>query len=447
MLEIKGKYTSALVTNDNTEEEAIAQIYSIVNCKAYDGCKIVIQPDAHCGKGSVIGFCCKIGNYVDPRTVGVDIGCEISMHLYDKPIPEDKYAELNHRILNECGWGFNLSPKKMYDDKELYRFLSTEFRKAKSAHPDIFYGLPDTVTEKWVTDMLDRIGMDEKTWYYSINSFGSGNHYCEYDVNEDAGLYGISVHCGSRNFGVKVCNYWENKSKGGSLSKTQIKEATEIFKQKYIKEHTNSNGSRDMAGFKDALKVHLDFLQKDHIEGFLTGEKMKGYFCDMYGARCYAMFNHIVIHRVIDSMVAKYGCKVVEEIVSVHNYIDFSEKTPIIRKGAIRSYEGEKMLVPFNMRDGVAICEGKSNADWLNSCSHGAGRKMSRSEAKRTLTLEEFKTTMDGIYSTTVCTGTIDESPMAYKDTNEIANLIVDTCVIKYMMKPRINIKATDEVD
>ena len=174
---------------------------------------------------------------------------------------------------------------------------------------------------------------------------------------------------------------------------------------------------------------------------------MKGYFCDMYVARCYAMFNHIVIHRVIDSMVAKYGCKVVEEIVSVHNYIDFSEKTPIIRKGAIRSYEGEKMLVPFNMRDGVAICEGKSNADWLNSCSHGAGRRMSRSKAKENITMDEFKTSMEGIYSTSVCKGTIDESPMAYKDTNEIANLIVDTCVIKYMMKPRINIKATDEVD
>ena len=447
MLEIKGKYTSALITNDNTEAEAIAQIHSIVNCKAYEGCKIVIQPDAHCGKGSVIGFCCRIGNYVDPRTVGVDIGCEISMHLYDKPIPEDKYAELNHRILKECGWGFNLSPKKMYEDKELYRFLTTEFNKAKSAHPDIFRELPDTVTEKWVSSMLSRIGMDEKTWYYSINSFGSGNHYCEYDVNEEAGLYGISVHCGSRNFGVKVCNYWENKSKGGSLSKSQIKEATELFKTKYIEEHTRPNGSCDMSGFKEALKEHLNFLQKDHIEGFLTGDNMKGYFCDMYVARCYAMFNHIIIHRVIDKMVAKYGCKLVEEIVSVHNYIDFSEETPIIRKGAIRSYAGEKMLVPFNMRDGVAVCEGKSNDEWLNSCSHGAGRKMSRSAAKKNVSLDEFKESLAGIYSTSVCAGTLDESPMAYKDTDEIKSLITETCDIKFMMKPKINIKSTDEVD
>ena len=447
MIEIKGKYTSAIVTNDNTEQEALQQIYSIVNCKAYEGCKIVIQPDAHCGKGSVIGFCCKIGDYIDPRTVGVDIGCEVSMHLYDKPIPEDKYAELNHRILKECGWGFNLSPKKAYEDKELYHFLSNEFCKAKSMHPEIFRNLPSVVTEKWIDDLLKRIGMDPKTWYYSINSFGGGNHYCEYDVDEKSGLYGITVHCGSRNFGVKICNYWENKSKGSSLSKKEIKEATDIFKKKYILEHTNKSGSRDMSGFKDALIEHLNYLQRDHIEGFLTKENMIGYFCDMYVALCYAKFNHIIIHRTIDSIVKKYGCNVIKEIVSTHNYIDFSEKTPIIRKGAIRAHIGEEMLVPFNMRDGIAICEGKSNEDWLSSCAHGAGRKMSRSKAKANISLDAFKESMKDVYSTTVCKGTIDESPMAYKDSEEIQRLITETCTVKHLLIPKINIKATDEVD
>ena len=165
MFEIVGKYTKAIVYNDNIEDEAVAQIYGIVNCKAYEGQIIRIMPDTHCGKGSVIGFCSTFGKYIDPHTVGVDIGCEISMHLYDRPIPEDKYAELNHKILKECGWGFNLSPKKMYEDKELYKFMSNEFRKAKSKHPEIFSELPDTVTEKWVSDMLHRLGMDPKTWY------------------------------------------------------------------------------------------------------------------------------------------------------------------------------------------------------------------------------------------------------------------------------------------
>ena len=202
-----------------------------------------------------------------------------------------------------------------------------------------------------------------------------------------------------------------------------------------------------MRFFGDALKAYLDDLSKYHIEGFLTGENMKGYFCDMYVALCYARFNHIIIHRVIDRMMAKYGCKVVKEIVTTHNYIDFSEPTPIIRKGAIRSHIGEEMLVPFNMRDGVAICEGKSNEEWLNSCSHGAGRKMSRKKAKSNISLDEFQESMKGIYSTTICKGTLDESPMAYKDTNEIIDLIKETCNVKYLLKPKINIKATDEVD
>jgi RNA-splicing ligase RtcB len=443
MFEIVGKYTKAIVYNDNIEDEAVAQIYGIVNCKAYEGQTIRIMPDTHCGKGSVIGFCSTFGKYIDPRTVGVDVGCEISMHLYDRPVPADKYAELNHKILKECGWGFNLSPKKMYEDKELYKFMSTEFRKAKSRHPESFAELPDTVTEKWVMDMLNRLGMDPKTWYYSINSFGGGNHYCEYDVNEENNLYGITVHCGSRNFGVKVCKYWENKSKGAALSKSEVKEYTDLFKKKYIEEH----GRKNMEGFKDALKKYLDSRTEGHIEGFLTGDNMLGYFCDMYTARTYARFNHIILHRTIDKIVAKYGCKVIKEIVSTHNYIDFDEDIPIIRKGAIRAYEGEEMLVPFNMRDGVAVCEGLSNSEWLNSCAHGAGRKMSRSKAKENVSMEEFKESMKDVYSTTVCKGTIDESPMAYKDTNEIKELIQETCKIKFMMIPKINIKAADGGD
>ena len=443
MFEIKGKYTSAIITNDNTEQEALQQIYNVVNCKAYEGCKIVIQPDAHCGKGSVVGFCSTFGKYVDPRTIGVDIGCEISIHLYDKPVPQEKYAELNHKILQSCGWGFELSSKKMYEDKELYKFMSTEFRKAKSKHPEIFNSLPDTVTEKWISDMLNRIGMDEKTFYYSINSFGGGNHYCEYDINEDAQLYGISVHCGSRNFGVKVCRYWENKSKGPALSKIEIKEYTKEFKNQYIKDH----GRKNMDGFKDALNKYLESKCEDHIEGFLSGNNMNGYFCDMFVAKTYARFNHIIIHRIIDNIVLKYGCKLKDEIVSTHNYIDFNEEIPIIRKGAIRAYKGELMLVPFNMRDGIAICEGLSNAEWLNACAHGAGRKMSRSQAKKNISLDAFKATMKDVYSTTVCQGTIDESPMAYKDSEEIQRLIQETCVIKHLLIPKINIKATDEIN
>ena len=114
----------------------------------------------------------------------------------------------------------------------------------------------------------------------------------------------------------------------------------------------------------------------------------------------------------------------------------------LFRSGAIRSYENERMLVPFNMRDGIAICVGKSNPEWNYSCSHGAGRKFSRSQAKKMFSMDEYKESMNGIYSTSVNHSTLDESPMAYKDTNTIMHLIGDTCEIIEIVKPIINIKA-----
>lgn len=440
MLKIIGKYTTALVTNDNTDENAIQQIYNIVNCKAYDGQTIVIQPDAHCGKGSVIGFCCTVGKYIDPNTVGVDIGCEISMHQYDKPIPVEKYKELNKEILTKCGWGCNVSPKKEYNNDELYKFFSASFKKAKILNNKIFNSLPDNVTEKWISDMLKRIGMDEHVWYYSINSFGSGNHYCEYNESIDNTKYGISIHCGSRNFGLKVCKYWSHIANNMYLSKAELKEATNKFKTTYLNNHKN------MLNFKNDLNIYINKKQENYINGFLTGDNMIGYFCDMYVALTYSRFNHEILHRTIDKIVAKYNCKCINEIISVHNYIDFSNEIPLIRKGAIRSYKGEIMLLPFNMRDGVAVCEGKSNDLWLNSCAHGAGRKMSRSAAKAALNVEDFQNTMAdaGIYTTTANISTLDEAPDAYKPKSEIIENIKDTCDILYFMKPKINIKAAE---
>jgi RNA-splicing ligase RtcB len=200
-----------------------------------------------------------------------------------------------------------------------------------------------------------------------------------------------------------------------------------------------------MNGFKEALNKYLETMSEGHIKGYLHGEMMKGYLMDMCFAQLYAQFNHMTVQKTIKELLIKYGIKEVRTIMSTHNFIDLHDHT--LRKSAIRSYKGEEMLVPFNMRDGVAICEGLSNPEWLNACAHGAGRKMSRSKAKENVSLEEFKESMRDVYSTTVCRGTIDESPMAYKDTNEIKELILETCEIRFMMIPKINIKAADGGD
>lgn len=463
MIELTGKYTTAKIYAETIEEGVYSQIYDIINCRAFKDQTVCLMPDTHVGKSGPIGLVATIGDWVNPDHVGVDIGCTVSMIEMDKSIPVEKYAEFEHKVKKAIPTGFNIHPKVVIDEKEFYKFLTKGFNKYRNMWPEMLEDLPDHVTEKWVADQLKRLGMDMAVFYKSLGTLGGGNHYLEYGEGveeligidyETAGLdgtsvttmmeksiphYGFSIHCGSRNFGVKVCNYWENKSMS-ALSKSEIKELTNYFKANW-----QAQGKPMKEDFRKALNDFLEEKKSHHINGYLTGEYMRGYLCDMCFAQLYAAFNHQTIQKRIKDILHLYGIKEVKTITSTHNFIDLQDH--VLRKSAIRAYSGEDMLVPFNMRDGVAICEGKSNLEWLNSCAHGAGRKMSRSKAKENISMDEFTKSMEGIYSTTVCRATLDESPMAYKDTNEIKDLIKETCDIKYMITPKINIKAADGGD
>jgi RNA-splicing ligase RtcB len=444
MIELTGKYTTAKIFADTIEEGVYQQVYDIINCRAFKGQTVVCMPDVHVGASGPCGLVATIGDYICPEHIGVDIGCSVSMMILDKKIPSDKYAEFEHRIKNQIPFGFNLNPRVIIDEKNFYRFLTDGFNKYRNYWPEMLLDLPDKVTESWVSDQLKRLGMDEGVFYKSLGTVGGGNHFIEYDEQEDGDLAAVTLHFGSRNFGVKVCKYWMGKT-NLALTKDEVRDYTKTFKEGYIKEHTDSRGKRDMTGFKKALTLYLDKMSEGHIKGYLSGEPLKGYLRDMCFAQLYAEYNHMTVRETIKGLLIKYEIKGTKTIVSTHNFIDLHDHT--LRKSAIRSYIGEEMLVPFNMRDGVAICEGLSNPDWLNSCAHGAGRKMSRSKAKANVSMDEFKESMKDVYSTTVCRGTIDESPMAYTDTSEIKNLIQETCKIKYILIPKINIKSADGGD
>lgn len=444
MIELVGKYTTAKIFAETIEEGVYSQVYDIINCRAFEGQKVVCMPDVHVGKSGPCGLVATIGNYVCPEHIGVDIGCSVSMMILDKKVPVEKYAEFERRIKNKVPFGINLNEKTIIDYKDFYKFLTTGFNKYRNFWPEMLMDLPDRVTEKWISEQLKRLGMDEGVFYKSLGTVGGGNHFIEYDEQEDGDLAGVTLHFGSRNFGVKVCKYWMGKT-NVALTKDEVKEYTKLFKERYIKEHTDAHGKRDMTEFKEALKLYLDAMSEGHIKGYLNGEALRGYLMDMCLAQLYAQYNHMTVQKTIKDLLLKYGIKEVRTITSTHNFIDLHDHT--LRKSAIRAYAGEEMLVPFNMRDGVAICEGLSNPEWLNACAHGAGRKMSRSKAKENVSMEEFEESMKNVYSTTVCRGTIDESPMAYKDTNEIKDLITETCKIKFMMIPKINIKAADGGD
>ena len=438
MIELVGKYTKAIIYAETIEEGVYGQVYDIINCPAFEGQKVVCMPDVHVGKSGPCGLVATIGDYVCPEHIGVDIGCTVSMMLLDKKVPVEKYAEFERRIKNKIPFGFNINGKTIIDEKDFRKFLTKGFNRYAQKWPEMLSDLPGQVTEKWITEQLKRLNVDEGVFYKSLGSVGGGNHFCEYNEQVDGDLAGFTCHFGSRNFGTKVCNYWMKKTVQ-PMSKNEMKEKLEQFKKDYQK------AGKSMKDFSKAKDEFIENIRRNHINGYLSGEYMKAYLCDMCFCQLYAQYNHITVQNVIKDLLQKYGIKEVRTITSTHNFIDLEDHC--LRKSAIRSYEGEEILVPFNMRDGVAICEGLSNSDWLNSCAHGAGRKMSRSKAKQNISMKDFEKSMKDVYSTTVCKATLDESPMAYKDTTEIKDLITETCKIKFMMIPKINIKAADGGD
>lgn len=378
---------------NNVEDAAIEMINAIAEHPVFSDLPIRIMPDTHAGKGIVVGFTCPVGTQVNPEHIGADIGCGIETIIFDRLLAKDDYPLFEQRIRKEIPMGKDLNDHRQFDMKDFCRFMRKELDRAIQSSDGLVLEIPFR-TENDISSWCKSIHLEEKMFYKSIGTLGSGNHFIELDYNEELQMMGITIHTGSRNLGQKVCARWSKKAIATG--------------------------------------------------GYLSGNLLQLYPTDMVIAQAYAKYNRRVI---LDKIAAIYRkmCKgkVIETISSVHNYIDFGDM--MIRKGAIRSYQGEKMVIPFNMRDGLAICSGKSNEDWNCSAPHGSGRRLSRNKAKESLSVDDFQQSMQGIYSTSICQATLDESPMAYKDTAEIVALIEPTCEILYFMRPEINIKDTGE--
>ena len=442
MLEIKGKYCKDLkIFTDNVEDSALATIYKIADSKPYDGCKVRIMPDVHNGIGdSVIGFSCPIdieNGYVNPQTVGCDLGCTVSLWMYSKPINEDKIAEFEHKIRKDIPFGFEINKKSKVNVKDIIKDFNKALNTLYSKTPILSDYAIHFTCEKDLEDWCKRLNMDYGMFLKSLGSVGGGNHYCEYDVNEELGKYCVCVHCGSRNLGQKVFRYWDKIAKSLCFTKDEMRTLVETVKAK----------NTDKKKLQEELKLAKEDYLKDRIPNFLSGEHLCRYLIDVCIAQTYARINHEIIHSQISKMYQKLsdGGVKVDEIYTTHNYIDMDDM--IMRKGAVRAYKDELLIIPFNMRDGISICEGKSNDDWNCTVCHGAGRLMSRSKSKEVLNVEEFQKQMSdaGIYTTTADEKTLDEAPDAYKPMDEIVKLIEPTVDIKFFMKPKMNIKASEE--
>lgn len=400
MFELKGKYCKdCKIFTDNIEQEALSIVYHFLENPMFEGSKIRIMPDVHAGMNIVVGFTVPFTDHVNPDHVGGDIGCSVSTAITDMPVNPENYADIEKNIRKNVCFGMAIHDHSVYHTAELTKHLELRLREARQQWPEMVGAA--NVSERGITDMLKRIDQSEHMFYHSIGTVGGGNHFVEVGVTPE-GNYAFTVHCGSRNLGQKVWKYWHAQAE-------------------------NIPGATN---------------------GYLTGEAMKGYITDMVISQAYAEYNHQVIDRLVfDAICSASGNrgKIVETIYTTHNYIDFSMK--MLRKGAVAAPLGRKLVIPFNMRDGLIICRGKGNEDWNQSAPHGAVRLMSRATAKELIDLDEYKESMKGIYSTSVGTGTIDESPMAYKDPKEILKLIEDTVEVEYFIRPVINLKATCSYD
>jgi len=448
MLEIKGKYCKDIkIFTDNIEKEALSTIYKMAECMAYKDKKIRIMPDVHQGKGCVIGFSCPIDiehDFVSPEVVGCDLGCTVSAVFFDREVPKENIAEFEHKIRKNIPFGVNINEKTKIDVKTILKHFNAVQNRLCSFFPIFTDYRVNFNSEKELENWVSKFHMEYGVFLKSIGSVGSGNHYLEYDVNDELGKYCVCVHCGSRNLGLKVFNYWNKIAKSMTITKEEMKALTDSVK---LKNTDKRNLSTELKAAKE------EYLSKK-IPGYLSGENLMGYLVDVLLAQEYARLNHdVIIEQVVEiyRKMAK-GVNVIDTIHTTHNYIDYDLKAlmgkpnMMIRKGAIRAYEGERIIIPFNMRDGISICEGKSNEDWNYTAPHGCGRLMSRSAAKQNLDVEEFKQQMAdaGIYTTTADEKTIDEAPNAYKPMEEIVKYIEPTVNILYFMKPKMNIKASD---
>lgn len=376
------------------EYEAYEQVKRLADYEAYQDSIIRIMPDSHAGKGCTVGTTMTITDKVTPNLVGVDIGCGmLTVELKDHSVDCTKLdAVIRSHI--PCGFSIHEKQKNSFDFESLICAKHVDLNRA----------------------------------LFSIGSLGGGNHFIEVDYSENNKKYYLVIHSGSRKLGGDVCKYYQDIAFQGANEMKKVREELIVRLKREGRVH--------------CIEKELKNLQKPAANkelAHLSGENFKHYINDMVIVQRFASLNR---QTMADIIIREMGFHEASRFETIHNYIDI--KRMILRKGAVSAELGEKLLIPINMRDGSLLCIGKGNEDWNYSAPHGAGRLMSRNKAKESLSINDFISSMAGIFTTSVGLSTIDEAPQAYKPMGEIMTAITDTVDIVDIIEPIYNFKASE---
>ncbi len=396
MIELNGKFADAKIFTDVVDTKAISQVISLLNQPYAENSRIRMMPDITPGEGCTVGTTMTIKDRVCPNLVGSDIGCGMeTIQIREKELD---LIKLDRIIREKIPSGFKIHDR-----------------------------VPKVAKKLNLSDMFCANQIRLEASLRSLGTLGGGNHFIEVDKDDNGELY-VVIHSGSRKLGLEVAKYYQKQA-----CKYLTGYSDEELEQK--RRELNAQGCKNIEGtIKNLKPKHCGIPSElSYIEGML----MQQYLNDMKMVQGFAELNRKIM---MDVIIEEMNLQVVDRFTTVHNYIDTDSM--ILRKGAVSAKAGERLLIPINMRDGSLICTGKGNEDWNYSAPHGAGRLMSRGEAKELLTLEEYKKEMEGIYTTSVNLSTLDESPMAYKRLSDIVDNIHPTVVINAMIKPIYNFKA-----
>lgn len=401
MIQIKGKYNEAIIYTDTVDSASVAQVQELCNQAFTAGSRIRLMPDIHAGKGCTIGTTMTVTDKIVPNLVGVDIGCGMeTVRLRETHLELQKLDRLIREKI-PSGFSIRATPHRYAEQMELGALCCAS--------------------------RVDLLRAER-----SIGTLGGGNHFIEVDRDDEGSLY-LVVHSGSRHLGVEAAGYYQQEG-------YRVLNRTDDASVAALTARLKAEG-REKEIPKELKKLkNLKQTEIPKALAYVSGELFEQYLHDMRLVQRFAALNR---QAVVDEIIKGMKLHVEEQFTTIHNYIDTDSM--ILRKGAVSARAGERLLIPINMRDGSLLCAGKGNEEWNFSAPHGAGRLMSRAEAKQSFTVSQFRKEMADVFTTSVSKATLDECPMAYKGMRNILDNIGPTAEVVKILRPVYNFKAGDE--